>query len=317
MCNSADVLIEPFRPGVMEKLDLGPKVLMENNQKLIYARLTGYGQSGHLAQRAGHDINYLAISGILSKLGTNKTPLPPINILGDFAGGGLICALGICLALIERFKSGKGQVIDSNITEGSAYVSSWIWESLSPKYSFRNVVWFKPNQRESNTLDGGSPFYRCYQTKDNKFMAVGALEPQFYDQLVKVLELDTNQYDRNDIQNWDQLTAKFAEIFATKSQEEWISIFDKVDACVTPVLDFDSVHNYEHNRNRNSFFSDGVPKPSPILSRTPAVHNNNNDSFGDDLHTKQVLLKIGYSENEIQEFANEGVVELEKCSSKL
>jgi len=299
----------------MEKLSLGPNQLMQTNQKLIYARLTGYGQSGPLAQKAGHDINYLAISGILSKLGTADRPNPPINILGDFAGGGLLCAFGILLALIERTKSGKGQVIDSSISEGSAYVSSWIWDTMGQSYPIRDAVWPKPNERGNNSLDGGAPFYRCYKTKDNKFMAVGALEPQFYACFAQVLELDTNKYDRYDMEQWDQLTAKFSEIFATKTQEEWVLAFDKVDACVTPVLEFDSVNNYGHNKDRNAFFSDGTPRPSPVLSRTPAVHTNNNSS--NESQTRDVLLKMGYSEKDIIDLVNQGVIEIEENSSKL
>ncbi|CAG2105817.1 unnamed protein product [Medioppia subpectinata] len=310
----ADVVIEPFRPGVMESLSLGPKDLMAINDRLIYARLTGYGQSGPLARAAGHDINYLAISGILSRLGTTDTPSPPINIIGDFAGGGLICALGICMALLERTRSGRGQVVDSSITEGTAYVSQWIWHSMSADSPARDLLWPQLSKRGGNLLDGCSPFYRCYRTKDDKFMAVGALEPQFYDRLVAALGLDADKYNRYDVNDWQRLAEAIGDIFATKTQSEWTQVFEKVDACVTPVLDLQSVHQFPHNRNRESFFSDGTPKPSPLLSRTPAVHTN---PTGDEIVTKEVLQEMGYSDNEIKEMAAESVIELPETKSKL
>ncbi|CAG2173878.1 unnamed protein product [Oppiella nova] len=314
LSESADVVIEPFRPGVMEALSLGPKDLMATNEKLIYARMTGYGQSGSLAKRAGHDINYLAIAGILSKLGPKDTPSPPINILGDFAGGGLLCAFGICLALLERTRSGMGQVIDANITEGSAYVSQYIWHSMSANSPIRDLLWPQQQQRASNLLDGGAPFYRCYRTKDDKYIAVGALEPQFYDLLMSTIGLDLDQYNRYDINQWSELTDKLSETFATKTQTEWTQVFEGVDACVTPVLDFHSVHHFPHNKSRESFFSDGTPKPSPILSRTPALPN---EDSGDNVVTKEVLLELGYSENEINHLAADNVIEMETYSSKL
>ncbi|GBM31865.1 Alpha-methylacyl-CoA racemase, partial [Araneus ventricosus] len=180
LCSKADVLIDPFRPGVMERFKLGPSELCKLNPKLIYARLTGFGQGGPFSKMAGHDINYIAISGVLSALG-GKKPQHPINLMGDFAGGGLICALGICLALLDRHQSGKGQVIDTNMVEGSAYVSSWLWSSRSKLYPF--PLWSRP--RGKNILDGGAHFYQTYETKDGKFIAVGALEPPFYEAFIK------------------------------------------------------------------------------------------------------------------------------------
>ncbi|XP_054159105.1 alpha-methylacyl-CoA racemase-like [Oppia nitens] len=310
LTQTADVVIEPFRPGVMENLGLGPKDLMTNNEKLIYARLTGYGQTGPMAKRAGHDINYLALSGILSILGTAKTPSPPINLLGDFAGGGLLCSLGICMALLERTKSGKGQVVDSSITEGTAYVSSWIWHSMSDKSTVKDMVWLQPGQRERNLLDGGTPFYRCYLTKDNKHMAVGALEPQFYDKFTEILELDTNLYNRYDFTKWHQLTEKLSQIFATKTQKEWIQVFDGTDACVSPVLEIDSVQQYGHHIDRQSFFSDGTPKPSPILSRTPTLRDNNNNNSNEEMVDKELLIDMGYTEQEINLLVTNKTIEI-------
>ncbi|XP_061471978.1 alpha-methylacyl-CoA racemase isoform X2 [Rhineura floridana] len=180
LCQKADVLIEPFRPGVMEKLGLGPDILLQDNPKLIYARLTGFGHTGKYARLAGHDINFLALSGVLSKLGRkDDNPCAPINLLADFAGGGVMCAMGIIMALYERTKSGKGQIIDASMVEGTAYLSSFLWKS-------QNLgLWNRP--RGENLLDSGAPFYETYKTSDGKFMAVGAIEPQFYEQFINEL----------------------------------------------------------------------------------------------------------------------------------
>lgn len=315
LCKTADVLIDTFRPGVMERLNLGPEVMWELNDRLIYVRITGYGQSGYMSLKAGHDINYLAVSGILSKLGPIDKPLPPINVLGDFGGGGLIAALGVVLALFERTKSGKGQVIDANLTEGTSYLCSWIWESNEDTWPMKDIVWLNPDQRESNLLDGGAPFYRCYRTKDDKFMAVGAQEWKFYHTLVETLGLNIEECDRNDLQNWKQLIEKFEKVFATKTQEEWSQLFDKVDACVTPVLDMKTAHHFRHNADRNSFFPNGRPKPAPILSRSPTSALRADNEVSDSLHTKQILLKYGYKESDIKRFVDNGVIEVEKTSN--
>ncbi|XP_072814902.1 alpha-methylacyl-CoA racemase isoform X2 [Vicugna pacos] len=176
LCARADVVLEPFRHGVMEKLQLGPEILQRENPKLIYARLSGFGQSGRFSRVAGHDINYLALSGVLSKIGrSGENPYAPLNLLADFAGGGLMCALGITLALFERTHSGRGQVIDASMVEGTAYLGSFLWKALG--------LWSQP--RGQNLLDGGAPFYTTYRTADGGFMAVGAIEPQFYELLIK------------------------------------------------------------------------------------------------------------------------------------
>ncbi|XP_064292169.1 alpha-methylacyl-CoA racemase isoform X2 [Plodia interpunctella] len=178
MCCNSDVFLDTFRPGVLEKIGLGPDILLNENPRLIYARLTGYGQDGYLKDKAGHDINYVAMSGILSLLRSkDRAPSPPLNLLADFAGGGVLCSLGIILALFERTKSGKGQIVDASMTDGLAYISSWIFRSR------KLPIW--SGEPGTNALDGGMPFYKTYKTKDNKFMAVGALEPQFYSEFLK------------------------------------------------------------------------------------------------------------------------------------
>ncbi|KAF1796150.1 CoA-transferase family III domain-containing protein [Mucor lusitanicus] len=256
---TADVLLDPFRPGVMEKLGLGPDVLLKQNPRLIYARLSGFGQRGPLSQTAGHDINYLAISGALSMIGRQgENPFFPVNILADFAGGGLMCVMGILMALMERSKSGKGQIIDANLTAGTSYLATFPY--LMQKYG---LVW--EGERGSNMLDGGAHFYETYRTKDGQFMAVGAIEPQFYAVLLEKLQLskDDTLPGQLDKEAWPAMKAKFQSIFATKTQQEWCAIFDGSDACVTPVLSFqDPIPNTDRKAE--------APHPAPHLSRTPA-----------------------------------------------
>src|SRR5215468_524844 len=211
----ADVLLEPYRPGVMERLGLGPEVACARNPRLVYARLTGFGQDGPYANMAGHDINYIAISGALSLLGRKgEKPLAPVNLLGDFAGGGMLCALGIALALLERGRSGKGQVVDAAMADGSAYLSTFV-------YKFRNAGFWR-DERGTNLLDGGAPFYETYRTKDGQYMSVGAIEPQFYAALLQGLGLDPAAMPQQmDQASWAATAARFTEIFASKTRDEW------------------------------------------------------------------------------------------------
>jgi len=317
MAAKADVILEPFRPGVMEKLGLGPNDLMTpENPGLIYARLTGFGQSGPYKDMAGHDINYLALSGVLSKLGRPDpaTPHAPVNLLADFAGGSFVCAMGIMAALLERAKSGRGQVIDSSMVEGAAYVSSWLFKSQDM------FVWQGGKGRGGNFLDGGSAFYDTYRTKDGKFMAVGALEPHFFAKMSNILSeqgcLETGeeleQFSGEDLRN--QLT----RIFSSKDQSEWAEIFDGTDACVTPVVDTQQAHSHPHNVARSSFVKDPrsskySPVPAPKLSRTPAVPSSSPDpSVGQ--HSVQVLEEIGYSKETINQLLDSKVIFQEKAA---
>lgn len=301
LSRKADVLIEPFRSGVMEKLGLGPETLIKANPRLVYARMTGFGQHGSFCRMAGHDINYLAVSGVLSMLGRkNENPLPPINLLGDFGGGGLICALGIMMALYERTSSNKGQVIDANIVEGTAYVSSWLWTSQDLP-----VVWGQA--RGENLIDSGSHFYDTYKTKDNEFMAVGALEPQFYKQFIKGLGVDVKitQYD-----DPKEARQKIANIFLQKTQKEWCDVFDGTDACVTPVLSMKDAQSHPHNKERGSFMAheDGtvVPQPAPRLDRTPANPGTCPPKTGE--HTVEVLMEAGFGKKDIDTLLQNKVV---------
>ncbi|XP_036385632.1 alpha-methylacyl-CoA racemase [Megalops cyprinoides] len=314
LCVQSDVVIEPFRKGVMEKLGLGPEELLKENPRLIYARLTGFGQTGSYAQSAGHDINYLAISGLLSMLGrSSEKPYAPLNLVADFAGGGLMCAMGIVLALLERTRSGKGQVIDSSMVEGAAYVGSFMWKS-------RNIgLWNRP--RGENLLDSGAPFYDTYQTSDGKHMAVGALEPQFYDQFVKGLGLDPSDLPpQMSFSDWPELKRIFTRTFATKTQAEWSRIFDGTDACVTPVLPLDEVQSHPHNKERGSFLKDAQgevsPRPAPVLSRTPADPCLSRDPIIGE-HTCSVLEEFGYGADEIEQLLSSGAVECNKFKSRM
>lgn len=317
LSSSADVLIEPFRPGVMEKLGLGPEVLLKDNKRLIYTRVSGYGQDGTLAKKAGHDINYLSISGLLSMFGrTNQKPHPPINLAADFAGGGLLAAYAIMSALFERQTTDQGQVLDLSLAEGSAYVSSWMWTS-------RNLpmVWFG-NQRGENLLDGGTHFYDTYETSDGLYMAVGALEPQFYKQLLLGLGLDPDDDNHNQM-NINEMRTKFENIFKSKTQKEWTDIFSKYDACCTPVLNWNEAHQDQHNQQRKNFVltkqNKDTPIPTPVpkfsLSKLPSIDRPSPLS-GE--HTIEILREIGYSQENINDFIQKNIVQhAQQTKSKL
>ncbi|XP_044088918.1 alpha-methylacyl-CoA racemase isoform X1 [Neovison vison] len=314
LCARTDVVLEPFRHGVMEKLQLGPEVLRKENPKLIYARLSGFGQSGRFSRVAGHDINYLALSGVLSKIGrSGENPFPPLNLLADFGGGGLMCTLGILLALFERTRSGKGQVIDVSMVEGSAYLSSFLWKSQ------KTGLWEQP--RGQNLLDGGAPFYTTYKTADGGFMAVGALEPQFYKLLIKGLGLKSDDLPHQmSMSDWPEMKKRFADIFAKKTKAEWCQIFDGTDACVTPVLTFEEVAHHHHNKERGSFLTDGEqgvsPRPAPLLSDTPAVPSARRDPFVGE-HTEEILREFGFSQEEINQLTLDKIIESSKPRANL
>lgn len=308
LCATADVLVEPFRPGVMEKLGLGPDALLAANPRLVYARLTGFGQHGPYASMAGHDINYVALSGLLSMFGRREAaPQAPQNVMADFAGGATICALGIVMALLERHSSGLGQVIDASMVEGAAYVGSWLFKS-------RDLPVWSGAGRGTNWFDGGSHFYETYETKDGRFVAVGALEPQFYAQLVAVLEeaglRDLPEHFPDDV---DDARRRLAAAFRSKTRDEWQELFDGRDACVVPVLELDEAAEHRHNAARGSFVrgTDGraEPVPAPRLSRTPgavAASVGAGPEIG--AHSVQVLRRFGFSDAEVDDLLAAGVV---------
>jgi alpha-methylacyl-CoA racemase len=266
LATTADVLIEGFRPGVAERLGIGPAECLEANPALIYGRMTGWGQTGPLAARAGHDINYVAISGTLGALGKEGTaPAPPLNLLGDFAGGGMLLAYGILAALWERQASGAGQVIDAAMVDGAALLATMVHE-LAAAGSWQ------PG-RGTNLLDGGAPFYDTYACSDGRWLAVGALEPQFFAELVATLGIDfalDRQYDR---EAWPALRRQLAAVFGSKTRDEWETAFASGDACVTPVLSLAEAADHRANRDRGVFVDvDGVvtPAPAPRFSRSAA-----------------------------------------------
>ncbi|XP_069913000.1 alpha-methylacyl-CoA racemase isoform X2 [Oryctolagus cuniculus] len=314
LCARADVLLEPFRCGVMEKLNLGPEILQQENPRLIYARLSGFGQSGRFSRVAGHDINYLALSGILSKLGnSDKNPYAPLNLLADFGGGGLLCALGIVMALFERTRSGKGQIIDANMVKGTAYLSSFVWKTQ------KSGLWEQP--RGQNLLDGGAPFYTTYRTADGEFMAVGAIEPQFYQLLIKGLGLKSDELpNQMSMADWPEMKKKFADVFAKKTKAEWCKIFDGTDACVTPVLTFEEAVAHEHNRERGSFIMDEgqnvSPRPAPLLSSTPALPSVKRDAFAGE-HTEEILKEFGFNHEEINQLKLDKIIRSHEPTANL
>lgn len=307
LCSNADVLIEPFRPGVMERLGLGPKTMLELNERLIYARLTGFGQDGDYSKRAGHDINYLAMSGVLSLFTNNQKPTPPINMLADFAGGGMTCAIGILMALFERFKSNKGQVVDVSMVEGTRYLSTYMWHTQKDDAEAKPFIWPNRGKKESNLLDGGAHFYTTYKTKDSRWISVGAIEPQFYERLMVTLELDENKYPQFDIDKWPVFKEAIAARFAQKTLSEWVEAFRDADACVEPVLECHEAEQFDLANSRASFNYDHTPKPAPLLSRTPALPNLHEPTQSE--HTAEILEANGYSKDEITELIGNRAIE--------
>jgi alpha-methylacyl-CoA racemase len=265
LCVKADALIEGFRPGVMERLGLSPEELLRINPRLVFGRMTGFGQDGPMANNAGHDINYIAMAGVLHAIGRKgQGPVPPLNLVGDFGGGGMFLAFGVVCALLEAQKSGKGQVVDAAMVDGAAYLAAGIYGLYS------QGSW--ADERGVNVIDSGAPWYDVYQTKDGKWLSVGAIEKRFYAELVEKLGLKGAELPRqHDRQGWPELRRRFTEAIASKTRAEWERIFAESDACVAPVLAFGEVESHPHNAARATFKRrDGVlqPAPAPRYSRT-------------------------------------------------
>lgn len=299
----ADILIEGFRPGVMERLGLGPAECHAVNPRLIFGRMTGFGQDGPYRNLAGHDINYIAVTGALHAIGhKGGPPLPPMNLVGDFGGGALYLAMGVLAALHEVKASGKGQVVDAAMVDG-------VMSLMTMVFGFRQAGFWR-NERGSNPVDGGAPFYTTYLTRDDKYMAVGAIEKRFYGEFLKRLNLDPKDLpDQNDQSRWNDLQAKFAEVFATKTRDEWEVIFAEGDHCVSPVLDMDECITHPFSQSRSMFVTvDGVtgPAPAPRFSRTPGeVTRGVADPKAD---THDTLRHWGLSDARITELASGGVI---------
>lgn len=262
----ADVLIEGFRPGVTERLGLGPEDCAKVNERLIYGRMTGWGQTGPRSQQAGHDINYISLNGVLHAVGrAGERPVPPLNLAGDFGGGSMFLLVGILAALWERERSGKGQVIDAAMVDGSSVLAQMMW-------AFRAMgMW--TDVRGENMLDTGAPYYDTYTCSDGRHVAVGAIEPQFYAELIDKLGLaDAGLPDQNDMSRWPELRGRLTEAFAAHDRDHWTKVFAGSDACCTPVLSFGEVEAEPHNTERDTFYREGdwlFPAPAPRFSRTP------------------------------------------------
>lgn len=287
LAERADVLFEPYRPGVAERLGIGPDVCLERNPRLVYGRMTGYGQEGPMAQAAGHDLDYVALAGALEPLGrAGQPPTAPINVLGDFAGGGLLLAYGIACAAFEAQRSGQGQVIDAAMVDGAATL-------LTPFYAARASGFWGP--RGTNHLDSGSAFYDSYECADGRWLALAAIEPQFFANLLRVLGLDAEDFgDPYDKARWPEQKDKVAAVVRTRTRDEWEAAFAGVDACVAPVLEPGEAPEHPHNQARGTFLEvNGVPQPAPAprFSRTPGTVDALPCHPGQ--HTEEILEELG------------------------
>jgi alpha-methylacyl-CoA racemase len=295
LIEKADVVIEGFRPGVMERLGLGPSVCLERNPRLVYGRMTGWGQHGPWADRAGHDVNYIALAGVLDQIGrAGDKPVPPLNLVADFGGGGMLLALGVVAALVERGTSGKGQIVDAAMVDGAALLSTMF-------FALRNMgLWSEA--RGTNMLDTGAPFYEVYETKDGKYVAVGAIEPKFYAELLGRMGLASepalaSQVDRG---RWPEMKAIFARAFQQKTRDEWSKIFEGSDACVVPVLSALEAPGHPHNAARATFTTVAgalQPSPAPRFSRTPGCIARPPAVPGAD--TDEALREWGFGDDEL------------------
>ena len=304
LAESNDVLIEGFRPGVMERLGLGPDVCLERNPGLIYGRMTGWGQTGTLAQAAGHDINYISLTAALHSIGEKgRRPAPPLNLVGDFGGGGMLLAFGVVAALFERGRSGKGQVVDAAMTDGSALLMNGVFGMMNTE------MWL--SERGSNLLDGGAHFYGTYETKDGKYVSVGSIEPQFYALLLEKSGLGEQdglaaQMDR---QEWPAMQRRLEAIFRTRTRDEWDEIMLGTDICYAPVLDFRDAIAHPHNTSRSTFVEkDGIHQaaPAPRFSRTAPQTPPAAAVPG--AHSDEILSSFGFGEAEIASLRDSGAV---------
>lgn len=303
LISQADGLIEGFRPGVMERMGLGPDDCLSVNSKLVYGRMTGWGQDGPLSKYAGHDINYIAVSGILNMIGrANEAPMPPVNFLGDFGGGGMLLAFGLLAALLETKSSGVGQVVDAAMAEGASLLAAMIW-------GYRAAgAW--NDERGTNIIDGGSHFYGTYICADGKYIALGAVEPQFYAQLCEKAGLtDTEFESQMDAALWPALKVKVAQIFLGKTQAQWCELMEGVDACFSPVLEWDDTPLHPHNMARQSFVDiEGIvqPAPAPRYSRTRPERPTSAVLPG--TNTTEILTAWGVSGERQAELRRNGVI---------
>ena len=303
LLEKSDALLEGNRPGVMERLGLGPDICLARNPRLVYGRMTGWGQEGPMAKVAGHDINYVALSGALHGIGrAGEKPAIPLNLVGDFGGGGLMLAYGMVCALLEAKGSGKGQIVDAAMIDGAA--------TLMASTFAANQAGFWSDERGANLLDSGSHFYEVYETADGKYISLGSIEPQFYAALLNKLGDDGKHFENQfDMGNWPQMKIKMAEVIKRKTRDEWDKIFAGEDVCYAPVLSMSEVRHHPHHQARGTFIDDGdvwQPAPAPRFSRTNGELRCAAATIGE--HTKEVLREFGFSDEQIKERLESGAI---------
>jgi alpha-methylacyl-CoA racemase len=301
----ADALIEGFRPGVMERLGVGPEVCLARNPKLVFGRMTGWGQEGMYAQAAGHDINYIALAGALAHFGRrDDAPVPPLNMVGDFGGGGMFLAYGVVCALLEAQRSGTGQVVDTAMVDGAAVLMSMFW-------AFKSIGMFDENARGTNLLDTGAHFYDVFRCADGQYVSIGSIEPQFYAELMRLTGLDADPEfaKQMDKASWPHLKQRLGDVFATKTRAEWCAIMEATDVCFAPVLTMSEAAEHPHNVERGTFIEVGgmrQPAPAPRFSRTvPAVERPPAHAGQ---HTREVLADWGIAADRVDALLASGAV---------
>ena len=301
----ADALIEGFRPGVMERLGVGPEICLARNPRLVFGRMTGWGQEGMYAQAAGHDINYIALAGALAHFGrAGEAPVPPLNMVGDFGGGGMFLAYGVVCALLEAQRSGQGQVVDTAMVDGAAVLMSMFW-------AFKTIGMFDENARGTNLLDTGAHFYDVFQCADGRYVSIGSIEPQFYAELMRLTGLDGDpEFARQmDKASWPHLKQRLTEVFATRTRAEWCEIMEATDVCFAPVLTMSEAAAHPHNVERGTFIEVGgmqQPAPAPRFSRTAPVVESAPAHPGQ--HSREVLVDWGVAPDRIESLLASGAV---------
>lgn len=303
LIEQADAVIEGYRPGVMERLGLGPKVCHDRNPALVYGRMTGWGQTGELAQAAGHDLNYIALSGALWAMGeADRKPTPPLNLLGDFGGGGMFLAYGIVCALLRAKMTGEGDIVDAAISDGTAAL-------MAPVYGYQAMGGWK-NERQSNRLDGGAPYYGVYECQCGGWITLGAIEPQFWALFMQTLNLPEDHFgDRHDQEEWPEMRNQLAKLFAGKPRYDWCALMEGTDICFAPVLSMAEAPNHPHNTSRATFVTQsGVtqPTPAPRFTNAPAQMPSPPPAKGQDNET--ALLDWGFSQSDIHAMLTEGLL---------
>ena len=312
LVKKSDVLIEGYRPGVTEKLGIGPEACHAVNPKLIYGRVTGWGQDGPLSQAAGHDINYTALSGALFAIGNkDEKPVLPLNLIGDMGGGGMLLVNGVLAALLETAKSGKGQVVDAAMVDGAAQLM-WMMHGFAAEGSWN------AKQRGSNLLDGGAHFYDTYETRDGEYIAIGSIEPQFYALLIELAGLDKERFsDQHNQSLWPELKEELRKLFKSKSRKEWCEIMEGTDVCFAPVLSMSETHKHPHNKFRNTFIEVDEfiqAAPAPRFSRTPSTVRHGKHQVGED--SVSVLKEMGFEQEQIEQLMENGVLQEEVKDGK-